>query len=78
MWISAGETDPLFPIQGVRDAVAGFRAGTAELQVFAGGHGLPPALSAEATGWLLGVLAAQRSSPGDGSRWVVRHRPGRT
>ena len=78
VWISAGETDPLFPIQGVRDAVAGFKAGTAELHVFAGGHNLPPAVSAEATAWLLGVLAEQRPSPGDGSRWVARHRPGRT
>ena len=57
-WVGAGAADPLFPVDGVRAAVAGFPPGAAHLAVHPGGHGWPPDALAEAADWLVDVLRA--------------------
>ena len=57
-WVQAGEDDPLFPLDGVREAVAGFPGGRAALRTFPGGHTLPAGLAAEASNWMIATLRA--------------------
>jgi dienelactone hydrolase len=40
VYVSAGENDPYFPIDGVREAFDGFDTGVAELDVQSAGHGM--------------------------------------
>ena len=62
-WVSAGDDDPLFPPSGVREAVGGFPEGAAVLRTFAGPHSLPPELMAEASHWLISILALGDRDP---------------
>jgi dienelactone hydrolase len=53
--VSAGLQDPLFPAEGVRAVLAGFRPGVCSAELFSGGHELPPAVLESALAHLTAV-----------------------
>ncbi|HEY3437083.1 MAG TPA: alpha/beta fold hydrolase [Actinotalea sp.] len=55
-WVVAGEADPLFPLEGVRAAVAALPRGVGALRVVPGGHALPADAAAQATAWLMAAI----------------------
>src|SRR5699024_9290260 len=59
--VCAGRSDPLFPLVGVEEAVAGFPSGAAELHLADGGHAFPPEVARPALTWLEERLRAEPS-----------------
>ena len=55
-WVSGGNRDPLFPVDGLRQTVAALPRGVGALRVFDGGHGWPPDLLTESVDWLVAAL----------------------